>query len=281
MLDAAYAEAEREFLDALTAFRSIGDRWGTIVALTQLAWLAGHQGDGERGIARADEALAVAEQLGATENVAELLTERGKCRLLVGDPVAARADYGRALELARRTGARELLGEAHLGLAESARALGDHNAARAGCELAISDALRGWYSGDDIRMRALIVLGRIAEAEGAEAQGARGEDALAAARAHYREAGAFVTRIKNLMLVAHVAEALAALALLDAAPERAAELLGLARSLYGPGVPASADALRTEAAARAALGDAVYVRAYARHTALAVTEARGVLGGYC
>jgi tetratricopeptide (TPR) repeat protein len=267
MVGAEFDTAEREFTAALDAFRELGDRWGTIVTLTQLAWLAAYRGESERAIVMVDEALALAEELGATESTAELLSERGRCGLIAGEPEAARADYRRALDVARRTGVRELLAGVHLGLAECARALGDLAQARADCELALSEVLRGWYTGESTRVLTLISLARIAEADGDQRL----------ARGYYRQAAGSSHGDRDPTLGGRLAEALAALALLDADPERAAGLLGLAAALSGRAVPPGPDAVRTAEAARSALGVPAYEAAHGRYAGLAVTEARQVL----
>jgi predicted ATPase/DNA-binding SARP family transcriptional activator len=260
---AEYDAAEEEFARAATAFRDLGDRWGTTIALTQLAWLAGFRGDVARAVAVIGEALATAEELGATENVAELLYERGRCVLWTGNPAAARADFERSAELARRTGARELLAGAYLGLGECARLLGDLGEARSLCEQALSECMTGWYSGEGTRAEILIALGRIAEAEGDRER----------ARALYRQASDSEYSARNLPLAAALADAFAGLALLDGAPERAAQLLGLARALRGREALTSPDVARTVAAARARLGGPAYDAAHARGTALGVDDA--------
>ncbi|MFJ4987422.1 BTAD domain-containing putative transcriptional regulator [Streptomyces sp. NPDC088732] len=259
---------EAEFTAALAAFRTLGDRWGSTMALTQLAWLSGARGDQPRALRLVDEALAVARELGATENVAELLGERGKSAVHAGRTDRARADFTACLELARRSGARELLAGAHLGLGECARLEGDLAEARRLCELALSECLTGWYTGEGARTEALIALGRIALAEGRPEQ-ARARF-LAADPAH----GA-----RNLPLAAALAAAQAELSLAEGDPAAAAERLGIASALRGPSVPALPDADRTDAAVRAALDSPAYEAAYARGARLPVDRALMTLTG--
>ena len=110
------AQAEHEFASAADAFRSLGDRWGTSLALDSLAGLAGLYGDPSKAIALIDEALALTEQLGAVEDLPDLLCNRGDHRVrtalagrdgpdAAGTGLAeARADYERAAEIARHAG---------------------------------------------------------------------------------------------------------------------------------------------------------------------------------
>ncbi|ADI08773.1 putative monooxygenase [Streptomyces bingchenggensis BCW-1] len=86
--------AERAMATAVEGFRALGDRWGTALALDVLAGLAGGRGDRARAIALTDEALALTGELGALEDSADLLVNRGD---QLDDPAAARADYASAV----------------------------------------------------------------------------------------------------------------------------------------------------------------------------------------
>ncbi|MFD3452089.1 BTAD domain-containing putative transcriptional regulator [Streptomyces sp. NPDC058691] len=269
MVESDIDGGEAEFVAALSAFRALGDRWGTTMALTQLAWLSGARGDLRRAMGLVDEALTVAREIGATENVAELLGERGKSAVRAGRAGPARADFTACLELARRTGARELLAGAHLGLGECARLEGDLAEARRLCELALSECLTGWYTGEGARTETLIALGRIALAEGRPQQ----------ARTRFLEAADPGHGARNLPLAAALAEAQADLALADGDPAAAAERLGVARALRGPSLPALPETDRTDAAVRAALGSTGYEAAYARGARLPVDRALRALTG--
>ncbi|MFF3566060.1 BTAD domain-containing putative transcriptional regulator [Streptomyces sp. NPDC002574] len=263
MVEGDIEAAEVEFTAALTAFRTLGDRWGATMALTQLAWLSGARGDLPRAARLVDEALTVAREIGATENVAELLGERGKSAVRAGRADRARADFTACLELARRSGAREMLAGAHLGLGQCARLEGDLAEARRLCELALSECLTGWYTGEGARAETLIALGRIALAEGRPEQ----------ARVCFLEAADPAHGARNLPLAAALAEARADLSLAEGDPAAAAELLGVARALRGPSVPALPESDRTDAAVRTALGAAGYETAYARGAGLSADRA--------
>ncbi|WP_431958980.1 BTAD domain-containing putative transcriptional regulator [Actinacidiphila sp. bgisy160] len=263
MVGGDIAAAETEFERALAGFRALGDRWGTTMALTQLAWLSAARGDVVRAVGLIDEALGHAAGLGATESVAELLAERGRCGLRAGRYEEARADFTRALELARGCGAREMFAGAHLGLGECARLTGDLAEARRLSGLALSECLDGWYTGESARAEAHIALGRIAQEEGDTAR----------ARGHFREAAGVEHGARDLPLAAGLADAFAGLALAEGDPARAAELLGVGSALRGPEVPAGPDAARTEDAVRAALGDPAHDEAYARGAGLPTDRA--------
>lgn len=208
MVGGDIAAADREFGRALVGFRALGDRWGATMALTQLAWLSGARGDVARAVGLIDEALGHAAELGATESVAELLGERGRCGLRAGRYEEARADFTRGLELARRCGAREMFAGAHLGLGECARLTGDLAEARRLSGLALSESLDGWYTGESARAEAHIALGRIALEEGG----------TAAARGYFREAADVEHGARDLPLAANLADAFAGLALAEGTP---------------------------------------------------------------
>ncbi|MFE0626825.1 BTAD domain-containing putative transcriptional regulator [Streptomyces sp. NPDC058864] len=258
MVGGDIAAADTEFGLALAGFRALGDRWGTTMALTQLAWLSGARGDVARAVGLIDEALGHAAELGATESVAELLGERGRCGLRAGRYAQARADFTRALELARGCGAREMFAGAHLGLGECARLTGDLAEARRLSGLALSESLDGWYTGESARAEAHIALGRIALEQGD----------TAAARGHFHEAADVEHGARDLPLAANLADAFAGLALAEGDLERAAELLGVGRALRGPEVPAGPDAAGTEDAVRTALGAPAHDVARARGAGL-------------
>ncbi|MEV0412221.1 BTAD domain-containing putative transcriptional regulator [Streptomyces sp. NPDC050448] len=175
--DGDTALAERTFGTAVEGFRSLGDRWGTALALDTLAGLAGGRGDHARAIALTDEALALTEQLGALEDSADLLVNRADHR--VGENTAlARADYVEAAALARRSGSSTCLAAALRGLADMALLDGDPADAERLYAQALERADPHWVKSVGTRVRTLAGLGRIAEARGDRA----------AARTRYREA---------------------------------------------------------------------------------------------
>ncbi|WP_067177933.1 ATP-binding protein [Microtetraspora niveoalba] len=171
------ARAERDFGTALRDFRALGERWGTALALDTLAGLAGARGDRATAIALTDEALTLTERLGALEESADLLVNRGDL-LAAEDPAAARDAYEKAAGLARRAS-----GSTYL--AAALRGLGDIALSRA--DLAEAERLYGealerldphWVRSVGHRVRTLAGLGRVAEARADHA----------AARERYRQA---------------------------------------------------------------------------------------------
>ncbi|MET9069185.1 BTAD domain-containing putative transcriptional regulator, partial [Streptosporangium sandarakinum] len=108
-------EAERGFEAALENSRSIGDRWGTVTALTSLAELAIWRRDDGRAAGLVGEAMSLAEELGATTDLADLLCRRAELDVRAGDLDGARAGYERAAGFARRAGEPAALAGARLG----------------------------------------------------------------------------------------------------------------------------------------------------------------------
>ncbi|MFF4015413.1 ATP-binding protein [Streptomyces sp. NPDC001843] len=171
------ADAEDAFRTAAEEFRTLGDRWGAALALDALAGLAAGRGERERAVALTDEALGLAERLGALEDCADLLVNRGDHRV-DADPAAARADYTRAADLARRAGSPAALAAAQRGLADLALLERDPATAEDLYTQALEQLDPHWVKGLGNRVRTLAGLGRIAETRGDRA----------AARARYREA---------------------------------------------------------------------------------------------
>lgn len=232
--------AEQSLLTALTRFRAIGERWGTMKALAEGARFQARRGQHRRAIEMLDESVELASRLRAPEDLAEWLRRRARVRVAAGEPDAALSDARRAVDVAGDTGAPEAAALAHSALADVARLGGDPEAARSAAEHALGLCPLGWARPSEARTETLVVLGRIATAEGrlGEAtacllEAASADDPLAAATA---------------------VEGLAAVAVADRDGEPAARLLGLASVLRGGSLVADPDVDRVSAAARELLG---------------------------
>lgn len=269
--------AAADLAAALDGFRALGDRWGAALAHDALAWLSEIRGDPAAALACTEAAIELAEQLGATEDLADLLCNRGLHRLR-DDLAAARADFGRAAGLARRSGLRTYEAAALGGLGDAAFAEGDLAGARRLYEQALTLSDPEWVRSAASRTRLLTGLGRVARAEGDPA----------AARAAYAEAVTAAIALGAVPECSHVLEALAALES-DAggdreAAERAARLLGAATAARGTPIRPVADTghgavtahaaetARAAAWARRTLGPEAYERARAHGAGLGIED---------
>ncbi len=159
------AAAAQVFGTAVEEFRSLGDRWGTALALDMLAGLAAGRGDRARAIALTDHALTLTDQLGAQEDSADLLVNRAD-HLAAADTEAARADYAKAADLARRAGSTTCLAAALRGLGDIALQEGDLDEAERLYTEAVERIDPHWIKSLGNRVRTLAGLGRVAEARG-------------------------------------------------------------------------------------------------------------------
>ncbi|MFJ8166156.1 BTAD domain-containing putative transcriptional regulator [Streptomyces sp. NPDC096136] len=178
------AGAERAFAEAAEGFRAAGDRWGGALVLDVLAGMAAARGDREGAVALTDEALALTERLGALEDSADLLVNRGD-HVVDADPAQAGADYARAAALARRAGGSAALAAALRGLGDLALRDGDPTEAGRLYGEALERIDPHWVKSAGSRVRALVGLGRVAQAHGDRA----------AARARYAEAAAAASAV--------------------------------------------------------------------------------------
>ncbi|WP_043625953.1 BTAD domain-containing putative transcriptional regulator [Nonomuraea candida] len=146
-------QAVAHFERSLTAFRAIGERWGTVLVLSGLGSLHQKQGDHRKAHVLAGESLAIARELGAGTEIAEALCRRGDALLSLGDPAGAGADYELAAELSRRCGSMGTMAWAYLGMGEVKLSCGEVAEARALLTRAREECPAQWYSAEDIRTR--------------------------------------------------------------------------------------------------------------------------------
>ncbi|GLW13024.1 SARP family transcriptional regulator [Microtetraspora sp. NBRC 13810] len=261
------AAAEEEYLVALAAFRSCGERWGMATTLGELAKLADWRGDLDRALALSEEALMLIEQLGAREDTPEIICSRAQVLLRAGRLAEAEAEFGRAAELARRTALPNALARASRGLGDAARLRGDLAGARRLAEAGLALVPGLSFGMDEMEAELYITLGRIAAAEG---------DA-GAARAMCLRGLAAAVRNPSFPVAAEAAEALAGVAVLAGRPERAAFLFGAGRALRGSVISPGPDVARESARARELLGGPAYDAACDRGAALTRAEALALL----
>ncbi|MER7993032.1 ATP-binding protein [Micromonospora chalcea] len=271
LLHGRHAQAHADLDGALAGFRALDDRWGMIVTLSTRAEAAYRTGDVASAAAPMAEALELAEQLGSTLDLAELLRTRADGRLAAGDLTGAAEDFRRVRRIAGPAGAPELVAAAYLGLGEIARRDGDPQRARTLCERAVAQCPSGWFGADVVRLAALVTLGQLADATGDPAT----------ARAHYRQVLTAGVGVWDVPVVAAAADGLAGPLLRDGDPESAARLLGAAAALLaGTGAADAPAGTPTAVELRKHLGEAAFATAYAggadlpRQRALALVDGR-------
>ncbi|WUI02401.1 winged helix-turn-helix domain-containing protein [Spirillospora sp. NBC_00431] len=261
------AEVERAGADALRGFRACGDRWGIANSLDPLAQAAARRGDRVRALALLDEAVALMEGLGALEDTADLLYQRGFVHILGGDLDAAWAEFERGLDMARRAGTPDKIAAAYHGLGEVARLRGDVAGARRLYETALTGYASERFIARAVRGAALVGLGWLAVAE----------DDHARARELFH--GALDMSIDHpvFMFQALAGIGLAGVAVAEGDGGRAAALLGAAAALQGIQIAGDPDTERVSSGARGLIGDAAYETAFAAGAALPREEARALL----
>ncbi|MEV1000166.1 BTAD domain-containing putative transcriptional regulator [Nonomuraea sp. NPDC050202] len=273
------AEAESGLERVLAGFGELGERWGMGQALDWLALLASWRGDWRRAMGLWERALALFAELGALDELADVLSRRAHAHWRAGDAEAARADNERAGELERRLGRPELMAWVQLQLGDIARLQGDLPEAARRLDAAMSGSETGAFTAGGTRSRVHTALGRLAAAQG---------DGERAARLHAEAlAAALGSPLAND--VAEVAEGLAGQSLFEAthgqqdggragehrhaAAWRAASLLGIGAAARGTAVAGDHDVAATAAGATRVLGPEAFAAAYAKGAAMSREEA--------
>ncbi|MGV9773566.1 BTAD domain-containing putative transcriptional regulator [Streptosporangium sp. NPDC003464] len=268
LLDGRVIDAERGLESTLSGFRAAGERWGMAQGLEWLGLISNWRGDWARARRLWGQALDLHGQLGALDEMADVLCRRAGGLLREGDLPAARADLHRAAELVRRTGTSHRSSLVELGWGELTRLCGDHTEAREHYTAALEAVSPGTYAAEGIRPLVLTGLGRLAQAGGD----------LAEARERHREALSLARALAAVATdLAEVVEGHAGLALLEGAAGRAAFLLGVGVALRGMAVTGDRDVAGTAAGATELIGAQAFAAEFARGAALGREEALTVL----
>jgi tetratricopeptide (TPR) repeat protein len=261
-----YGAARALVEESLAIWRELGNKHGTAWSLTGLGIVARDQG--EYGLARAllEESLAIYRELGDKRNIAWPLTILGEVVHNEGDSVAARVLLEESLAISREAGVRKQIAMSLDSLGSMAREQGDLEAARAlheesvaiNCELGEKEVIswsltcRGWV--------------------------AHGQGEYGTARARFEESLAINRERGEKRGTAQNLEGLAAVAVAQSQPKRAARLFGAAEGLrqaMGTPLPPAerAEHDRSVAAVRTALGAEPFAAAWAEGRALSLEEA--------
>jgi predicted ATPase/DNA-binding SARP family transcriptional activator len=265
-----HAQAEEDFLVAAGTFEALGDRWGRATALGGLAMLESMRGEYAAAVGHYLQAAELAAELGTVDDELSLRLLGAHERWLLGEGDTARAELAAVQHSAERIGLPQVLALAAYTAGDMARLDGQPDVARA--QLLRAVELTGPGSMDrHLYARVASGLGYLA--------GAAGE--MDAARGWHAEALAVARLAADAPVIGAVLIGLADLALLEAYPDRAAELLGASFAIRGTtDRSVEKDEERVAAHARAALGDARYDDAYQRGQCVTLDTLAGWSASY-
>ena len=247
-------------------FAALGDRFGLGMTLSSLGDLENVAGAYDAAEAAFDEVIALATELGNTDDLPQFQTERARLLVRRGDLDAGRAEL-------RRIAARprlhpELAGAVHLFLADAARRAGDLDDARDEIALADPTGYPGGLGSAQRRALYAAVSSAVARATG---DGDTAAALLAEALTHAVESG-------DGPVIATVAELAAGQALAGGDAATAAALLGVGAAQRGASDVGDPEVRACLAGVRAALGpdaadrEVERARTLPRHDGLALAQ---------
>jgi predicted ATPase/DNA-binding SARP family transcriptional activator len=247
MLGQGGPEADAYLELAVAEFRAIGERWGISFALTELADRIAVRGEFGGACAHYEQAVAVATELGAIEDVVRMRSKQAQLYWLLGDQDASAAAIGQAERCAERVAWPNALAELALSKAELARWSG--RADEASRQLDVATAMLG-DEAELAHIRAVRhdLLGYLA-------------DDLGQARAHRAAACQAAAEAGHPPQIAQVLVGVADLALRRDQYEQAARLLAASAGVRGLPDRSHPDLARIEQAARRRLGEERFAEA--------------------
>ena len=265
-------EAEQACQGALTAFRALGDAWGTAAVLIQLADFAKLRGDFVAGIAALEEAEILGGLLGAWGDLSQIGGLMATFRMRTGDLAGARADLDRSIRLSAEQDGHMAEASVWFGLTEAELlwCQGDLDAASRQCDEVIAmlaTKRTEWYSGTwaIVEARQAMIAHRLGDRD-------RCRELLADALARSLD------WVEHPPLAA-VIDAVAAFAV-RADPRSAAIMLGVARTVRGVFDESSLDAPAVREAARKTLGPAAFDEAYRQGSVLSSADGIALARGF-
>ncbi|ACU70985.1 transcriptional regulator, winged helix family [Catenulispora acidiphila DSM 44928] len=251
-------DADEHLEKALAEFTALGERFGTSLALTELADRIAVRGEFARAAELYERAVVVIAEVGAPEEVIRMRARQALMLWMAGDrdgAAAAIADGERSAERVTWPGA---LAELALAKVDLARWAGD--AAESRRQIAVATTLLG-EEAEQTHYRAmrLDMLARVT-------------DDLEEARAHSAAALAAASEVGLPLLLAMAVVGVADLALRQEQPEQAARLLGAAAALRGLPDSAHPDVAHIETQTRNRLGDTRFAEAVLEGTRTELSE---------
>ncbi len=251
---------EVDLQQAHAEFEQLGDRWGRSFTAAALSQLSSADGDAAAAIAWLTEAIELSEQLGTTDDTPMLRIRLAMAHALAGDLPRAETEAAAVLAALGPEG-----GGLHVAMAEAAAGGFALLAGR------LDDAER-WHrqaldhvraaSGGPPQIGAMVQAGAaVVLAARAEAEPGAAPDLLDRARRWLDSAlQQAAESAGDMPVTATVVQAMAAVALVEGDPRRAADLLGRSAAVRGRRDRGDLGAAATERRLRAELGDAGFER---------------------
>ncbi|WP_419994045.1 BTAD domain-containing putative transcriptional regulator [Streptomyces boninensis] len=208
-------------------FRAVGDRWGTGMALHQLAEYQALIGEDDAARAGYEEALGLMRELRAQDDVSQLRVRIAELDAQQGRTDEARALLTEVLDACLRDGRQHIAAVARHALGELARLTGDLDAAERWYE----EGLTAWRQGAGAAPDAMPQLEALLRSGFAHLRCAQGD--LVAAREHLVGALRAAEKSQDMPVTAIVGVAIADLAAHEGKVAYAAELLGAADGVRG------------------------------------------------
>jgi hypothetical protein len=247
MLGDGDLEADTLLEAALAEFRAIGERWGMSFALTELADRVAVRGEFAAACEYCEQAIAVATEVGATEDVVRMRSRQAQLYWLAGDLESSAAAMADAQRQAERVAWPEALVELTLSKAELAHWRGDTEEARG--QLAAATTMLG-HEAERASLRTVRhdLLGYLAED-------------LDECWEHRTAAIQAATESGHLPGIAQVLVGIADLALRTDQDDQAARLLGASAAVRGLPDLSNPDLTRIEQETRSRLGETRFTEA--------------------
>jgi DNA-binding CsgD family transcriptional regulator len=148
-----YQFAQSTLEQALEIFKRLGDRQGVARTLNRLGLAVWFRGDVERFRVLVDESLAVFRELEDLEGIGLSLMHVGTVALAHDDPASAPPPIEESLAICRELGDRRTIAKGAYFLGDAASGLGDHGSARALYEESLSLSIElgdRWMSASSI-----------------------------------------------------------------------------------------------------------------------------------
>jgi predicted ATPase len=247
MIGQGTRDAEAHLEMALAEFRTLGERFGLSLALSELGELIAKRGDFADACEHYEQAIAVVTEIGSIEDVIRLRTRQALLYWLKGDQVASAAAIAEAERCADGVTWPDALVELALAKGELARWRG--NAEEARYQIGVATALLG-DDAEQANIRAGIhdALGYLA-------------DDLREARIHRVAAWQAASEAGHAPVIAQMLVGVADLALRRDEYEQAARLLAASVGVRGLPDRSQPDAARIEQEAQRRLGEARFAEA--------------------